>query len=841
MKSFKNFSDLHEKKKDLNLLQRGVLGLGDIVKKGIRTVVPEPSRSNEPAVRSGDRTPQTGFGHTTSFNRKGQAVDGETRPEKARRAPPKRTDKDDEITARNQKDRSKNPAEFFGTNQYGSGGSKDPKTKTKTKADTKDSSNYTAADAAADQERAKNAANKSRLAKQTRDNPPSSPKPKKPSAKNDTRNAEYVTKRAAANAATGDAKKKATKDAESAGMAAWKKANPKLAAAKAKRDATRGTSKSTNPLMQKYIKDRKSRNAGNEKARQDAKAASIAQSPNADKINKKQTERQASVDKAIKSVNTPKTPPAVVPANTGSGRDGTFGSGTSGKGMPSNPPIRAKAPEVKTPTPIKVEPYQGKSKGGEVKKKTKKESFLGFADYLVEKKTKIKLNPKKDDLLEGGCGSYSKGGDVKKNHGEDCDCMKCQQKRRKDDLGDEKTVSTEGYAYVSQEEVSEEGYQEGYETETDLTEASFDIGPGHRGAMKGKKIYDKGKGTTNPNEKDAFMKRTGPQLPLAKGKKSLETAGYEPEGDQIDEALPGSIEAKKGSTYDSKKDFKSAFKANPGAFKSPLGSMGGGKVVGNRFQVDKNDDEQGFVPIPQMPRGRPGQYGTGPSAYRPMSAFTQKMMYKSPIFGGGKGKGGFYKAAMKANNVSIANNKPTTSGPKPKPMQAGRPGFNNSGAPKPSVNKPPSPSSSPSSGGPKPIKKVPTGKKPGSSSIDWSKFNESSRLRSFGVINALSEDRGEDAKKSLERVKKRQGVLDDYEKKTGKKLDINKSVEAREHQKNFPGAKRTSKKKRGEKESELETHNRRVNKYTERLLKHGKTKKQKKDDDAMAKHTSRFD
>jgi hypothetical protein len=36
--------------------------------------------------------------------------------------------------------------------------------------------------------------------------------------------------------------------------------------------------------------------------------------------------------------------------------------------------------------------------------------------------------------------------------------------------------------------------------------------------MKGKKIYDKGKGTTNPNEKDTFMKRTGPQLPLVKRK-----------------------------------------------------------------------------------------------------------------------------------------------------------------------------------------------------------------------------------------------------------------------------------------------------------------------------------
>jgi len=53
----------------------------------------------------------------------------------------------------------------------------------------------------------------------------------------------------------------------------------------------------------------------------------------------------------------------------------------------------------------------------------------------------------------------------------------------------------------------------------DLTiAASFEIGPGHRGAMRGKKIYDKGKGTTNPHEKETFLKRTGPQLPLAKKK-----------------------------------------------------------------------------------------------------------------------------------------------------------------------------------------------------------------------------------------------------------------------------------------------------------------------------------
>jgi hypothetical protein len=45
---------------------------------------------------------------------------------------------------------------------------------------------------------------------------------------------------------------------------------------------------------------------------------------------------------------------------------------------------------------------------------------------------------------------------------------------------------------------------------------SFDIGPGHKDAQKKKKIYDKGKSTTNKNEKDVFLKRTGPQLPMSK-------------------------------------------------------------------------------------------------------------------------------------------------------------------------------------------------------------------------------------------------------------------------------------------------------------------------------------
>ena len=84
--------------------------------------------------------------------------------------------------------------------------------------------------------------------------------------------------------------------------------------------------------------------------------------------------------------------------------------------------------------------------------------MLSF-NQLQEKKTKVKINPKKEDVMEG---------DKTLNHGDDCNCMKCDKKRRKEDLGDEKTVSTEELAYDSQEEVSEESNQEIAETEKTL-------------------------------------------------------------------------------------------------------------------------------------------------------------------------------------------------------------------------------------------------------------------------------------------------------------------------------------------------------------------------------------
>ena len=116
-----------------------------------------------------------------------------------------------------------------------------------------------------------------------------------------------------------------------------------------------------------------------------------------------------------------------------------------------------------------------------------------------------------------------------------------------------------------------------------------------------------------------------------------------------------------------------------------------------------------------------------------------------------------------------------------------------------------------------------------------------SETETFLTFKQFNEGRAEDAKKSLDAVKKRQDVLDAHEKKTGKKLDITKTPEHKAHKKNFPGAKRQEKKVKGAKETPAEKHSREVQTYTDRLKKYGKTKKQAAYDKAMSKQTSRFD
>tara|TARA_B100000902_G_scaffold380422_1_gene415830 strand:+ start:3927 stop:6191 length:2265 start_codon:yes stop_codon:yes gene_type:complete len=186
-------------------------------------------------------------------------------------------------------------------------------------------------------------------------------------------------------------------------MAAWAKANPKLAAAKKERDRTRGTNQTTNPLM----KDMKSR------------------------------------------MPAPKT-----------------GTGSTPAPKATTPPPKATTPPPKV-TPIKVQPYTGAQRPTNIGNQQPQSRF--------KKPSPMRLTNSFSDWR----------GDLQ------------------------------------------------------LDEASFAIGPGHKGAQKTQKIYNKGTGSTNPNEKDTFLRRTGPQLPLAKIKKSMQTASYQPEGESLDEVLGG--------------------------------------------------------------------------------------------------------------------------------------------------------------------------------------------------------------------------------------------------------------------------------------------------------------
>ena len=142
--------------------------------------------------------------------------------------------------------------------------------------------------------------------------------------------------------------------------------------------------------------------------------------------------------------------------------------------------------------------------------------MLSFRE-LQEKKSKIKINPKKEDVIEGAA-TVDK---IKNNHGDDCGCMKCDKKRRKEDLGDEKTVSTEETAYVSQEEVSEESTKESNSEANLLTfNQYFDEAT----RLKKEKGYDKG-GTRKPSGKPSAMDIVRAEITKKYGKGALMGSG----------------------------------------------------------------------------------------------------------------------------------------------------------------------------------------------------------------------------------------------------------------------------------------------------------------------------
>tara|TARA_B100002019_G_scaffold267319_1_gene258306 strand:+ start:69 stop:719 length:651 start_codon:yes stop_codon:yes gene_type:complete len=151
--------------------------------------------------------------------------------------------------------------------------------------------------------------------------------------------------------------------------------------------------------------------------------------------------------------------------------------------------------------------------------------MLSFKE-LQEKKSKVLINPKKKDMLEG------KG----LNHGEDCDCKKCEAKRKGEEVHDGPDIAkveevqplnktlTNNNAYDSQEEVSEESNQEERDHETSLIRFG-EFSEATR--LKKEKGYDKGgtKKPTGPKQKDSALDFVRASITKQYGKGALMRSG----------------------------------------------------------------------------------------------------------------------------------------------------------------------------------------------------------------------------------------------------------------------------------------------------------------------------
>ena len=123
--------------------------------------------------------------------------------------------------------------------------------------------------------------------------------------------------------------------------------------------------------------------------------------------------------------------------------------------------------------------------------------MLSFKQLSEKKKTNILINPKKKDLQE-------------KNHGEDCDCMKCEEKRRKEDVNDGPDIATEescgkGMYYCNTDKKCKpipEGYKEGKDGML-VKEAKYEAGASDYGKMsiRNKRAVGYGGNAAPPEER----------------------------------------------------------------------------------------------------------------------------------------------------------------------------------------------------------------------------------------------------------------------------------------------------------------------------------------------------
>ena len=115
----------------------------------------------------------------------------------------------------------------------------------------------------------------------------------------------------------------------------------------------------------------------------------------------------------------------------------------------------------------------------------------------TSKKTAILINPKKKDLQE-------------KNHGEDCDCLKCEKKRRSEDVNDGPDIATEeacgkGMYYCHDDKKCKpipEGYKEGKDGML-VKEAKYEAGASNYGKMsiRNKRAVGYGGNAAPPEER----------------------------------------------------------------------------------------------------------------------------------------------------------------------------------------------------------------------------------------------------------------------------------------------------------------------------------------------------
>ena len=123
--------------------------------------------------------------------------------------------------------------------------------------------------------------------------------------------------------------------------------------------------------------------------------------------------------------------------------------------------------------------------------------MLSFKELSEKKKTNVLINPKKKDLQE-------------KNHGEDCDCPKCEKKRRSEDVNDGPDIATEescgkGMYYCNTDKKCKP-IPEGYKEDKDgmlVKEAKYEAGASNYGKMsiRNKRAVGYGGNAAPPEER----------------------------------------------------------------------------------------------------------------------------------------------------------------------------------------------------------------------------------------------------------------------------------------------------------------------------------------------------